>query len=32
MHGDAARISLDRTQMDIENKRLNLSPGMAVHR
>jgi hemolysin D len=26
----AARISLDRSQMDIENKRVNLSPGMAV--
>ncbi|WP_409364859.1 HlyD family type I secretion periplasmic adaptor subunit [Bradyrhizobium sp. JYMT SZCCT0428] len=26
----AARISLDRTQMEIENKRVNLSPGMAV--
>jgi len=26
----AARVSLDRTQMDIDNKRVNLSPGMAV--
>jgi hemolysin D len=26
----AARISIDRNQMDIENKRVNLSPGMAV--
>jgi hemolysin D len=26
----AARISVDRSQMDIENKRVNLSPGMAV--
>lgn len=26
----AARISLDRTQMQIENKTVNLSPGMAV--
>jgi hemolysin D len=26
----AARISVDRTQMEIENKRVNLSPGMAV--
>ena len=26
----AARVSLDRTQMDVENKRVNLSPGMAV--
>lgn len=26
----SARISMDRTQMDIENKRVNLSPGMAV--
>ncbi len=26
----AARVSLDRTQMEIENKRVNLSPGMAV--
>jgi hemolysin D len=26
----AARVSLDRTQMDIEDKRVNLSPGMAV--
>jgi hypothetical protein len=26
----AARVSLDRTQMQIENKLVNLSPGMAV--
>lgn len=26
----AARISVDRSQMEIENKRVNLSPGMAV--
>jgi hemolysin D len=26
----AARISLDRTQMQIEDKLVNLSPGMAV--
>jgi hemolysin D len=26
----AARISVDRTQMEVENKRVNLSPGMAV--
>jgi hemolysin D len=26
----AARISLDRTQMQIDDKRINLSPGMAV--
>jgi len=26
----AARISLDRTQMQVENKFVNLSPGMAV--
>jgi len=26
----AARISLDRTQLDIEDKQVNLSPGMAV--
>ena len=26
----AARVSVDRSQMDIENKRVNLSPGMAV--
>jgi hemolysin D len=26
----AARISIDRSQMEIENKRVNLSPGMAV--
>ncbi len=26
----AARVSLDRTQMEVENKRVNLSPGMAV--
>lgn len=26
----AARVSVDRTQMEIENKRVNLSPGMAV--
>lgn len=26
----AARISVDQTQMEIENKRVNLSPGMAV--
>jgi hemolysin D len=26
----AARVSLDRTQMEIENKMVNLSPGMAV--
>ena len=26
----AARVSLDRTQMQIENKTVNLSPGMAV--
>lgn len=26
----AARVSLDRTQMEIENKRINLSPGMAT--
>ncbi len=26
----AARISLDRTHMELENKRVNLSPGMAV--
>lgn len=26
----AARISLDRTQLDIEGKQVNLSPGMAV--
>ncbi len=26
----AAHISLDRSQMEIENKRVNLSPGMAV--
>jgi hemolysin D len=26
----AARISLDRTQMEIDNKRVNLAPGMAV--
>ncbi|ARQ02894.1 hemolysin secretion protein D [Pseudorhodoplanes sinuspersici] len=26
----AARVSLDRTQMEIENKRVNLSPGMAT--
>jgi hemolysin D len=26
----AARISLDRTQLQIENKQVNLSPGMAV--
>jgi hemolysin D len=26
----AARISVDRTHMEIENKRVNLSPGMAV--
>jgi hemolysin D len=26
----AARVSLDRTQMQVENKLVNLSPGMAV--
>jgi hemolysin D len=26
----AARVSLDRTQMDVEDKRVNLSPGMAL--
>ena len=26
----AARISLDRTQMQVEDKMVNLSPGMAV--
>jgi hemolysin D len=26
----AARISLDRTEMQIDNNRINLSPGMAV--
>jgi hemolysin D len=26
----AARVSLDRTQMEVEGKRVNLSPGMAV--
>ena len=26
----AARISLDRTQMQVEDKRVELSPGMAV--
>ncbi|WP_308284898.1 HlyD family type I secretion periplasmic adaptor subunit [Bradyrhizobium ivorense] len=26
----AARLSIDRSQMEIENKRVNLSPGMAV--
>jgi hypothetical protein len=26
----AARVSLDRSQMQIEDKRVNLSPGMAV--
>ena len=26
----AARVSIDRSQMEIENKRVNLSPGMAV--
>jgi hemolysin D len=26
----AARISLDRTQLEIEDKQVNLSPGMAV--
>jgi hemolysin D len=26
----ASRVSLDRTQMDVEDKRVNLSPGMAV--
>jgi membrane fusion protein, hemolysin D len=26
----AARVSLDRTHMQIENKTVNLSPGMAV--
>jgi hemolysin D len=26
----AARVSLDRTQMEVEDKRVNLSPGMAV--
>ncbi len=26
----AARVSLDRTQMEVENKTVNLSPGMAV--
>ena len=26
----AARVSLNQTQMDVENKRVNLSPGMAV--
>ena len=26
----AARVSLDRTQMQIEDKLVNLSPGMAV--
>lgn len=26
----AARLSIDRTQMEVENKRVNLSPGMAV--
>ena len=26
----AARVSLDRTQMEVENKLVNLSPGMAV--
>ena len=26
----AARVSLDRTHMDVENKRVNLSPGMAA--
>ena len=26
----AARVSLDRTQMRVENKLVNLSPGMAV--
>lgn len=25
-----ARVSLDRTQMQVENKTVNLSPGMAV--
>ena len=26
----AARVSLDQTQMEVEDKRVNLSPGMAV--
>ena len=26
----AARVSLDRTQMQVEDKMVNLSPGMAV--
>jgi hemolysin D len=26
----AARVSIDRTQMEVENKRVNLSPGMAA--
>jgi len=26
----AARVSLDRTQMQVEDKAVNLSPGMAV--
>ena len=26
----AARISVDRTQMQVEDKKVNLSPGMAV--
>ena len=26
----AARVSLDRTQMQVEDKLVNLSPGMAV--
>jgi hemolysin D len=26
----AARVSLDRTQMQVEDNRVNLSPGMAV--
>ena len=26
----AARVAIDRSQMDIENKRVNLSAGMAV--
>ena len=28
--GYAARVSLDRTQMQVENKLVNLSPGMTV--
>ena len=27
---DAARVSLDRTQMQVDEKLVNLSPGMAV--